>query len=188
MRIGDMGFLSYPSKFSRLWFRPCRVLDVHPDLEGSVRTVTVGFRPRRGPAAKAGEDYIPTTLESMLVPVQRVTIMLPVEEQSPGRDVEKAREPVGPQRAVAGMDEPEEGMHGEVDLCAAASAVAEALEVAAAAERDMEEALPQHATLRHSSRLRSHSAGAILRYHGGKAPADILAEARRGASSWESVL
>ena len=59
MRIGDVGFLSYPSKFSRPWFRPCRVLDVHPDLEGSVRTVNMGFRPRRGPAAKAGGTTSP---------------------------------------------------------------------------------------------------------------------------------
>ena len=55
-RVGDLGFLSYPRKFSRPWFRPCRVLETHPDLEGSVRTVTVGFRPRRGAAAGAGKE------------------------------------------------------------------------------------------------------------------------------------
>ena len=36
VQIGDVCFLAYESKFSRPWFRHCRVVKVHPDLQGTV--------------------------------------------------------------------------------------------------------------------------------------------------------
>jgi hypothetical protein len=87
-RVGDIGFLVYPSKFGKPWYRPCRVVAVHPDLQGTVRTVTVAFRTRRGEAAKKSPELVPAPLETMLVPVQRVAIMLPVEEQGEVRSLE----------------------------------------------------------------------------------------------------
>ena len=80
-RVGDIGFLCYPSKLSRPWFRPCKVTQVHSDLQDSVRTVNVAFRPRRGAALEGGREIVPVPLETMLIPVQRLCIMLPVEEQ-----------------------------------------------------------------------------------------------------------
>ena len=79
-KVGDIGFLVYSSKFGKPWYRPCRVVAVHPDLQGTVRTITVALRPRQGAAAKKGPELVPAALETMLVPVQRVAIMLPVEE------------------------------------------------------------------------------------------------------------
>ena len=43
LKIGDVGFLLYTSKFSRPTWRACRVLALHPDRTGTVRTVTVGL-------------------------------------------------------------------------------------------------------------------------------------------------
>ena len=80
-RVGDIGLPCYPSKVSRPWFRPCKVSQVHPDLQGSVRTVTVAFRPRRGATLAGGREMVPVPLETMLIPVQTLCIMLPVEEQ-----------------------------------------------------------------------------------------------------------
>ena len=48
VQIGDVCFIAYESKFSRPWFRHCRVVKVHPDLQCTVRTVTVCFRPVGG--------------------------------------------------------------------------------------------------------------------------------------------
>ena len=80
-RVGDICFLVYPSKFGKPWYRPCRVVQVHPDLQGTVRTVTVAFRPRRGLAVRGGPGLVPVEPDTMLVPVQRLATMLPVEEQ-----------------------------------------------------------------------------------------------------------
>ena len=42
--VGDVGFLLYTSKFGKPTWRACRVLELHPDRTGAVRTVTVGLR------------------------------------------------------------------------------------------------------------------------------------------------
>ena len=81
MQIGDACFLAYKSKFSCPWFRHCRVVEVHPDLQGTVRTVTVCFRPRQGKALRAGTSYPRLPLEIMVVPVQRLIVILPREDQ-----------------------------------------------------------------------------------------------------------
>ena len=87
LRPGDVGFLCYPSKFGKPWFRPCRVLEAHPDLMGTVRTVTVGFRTRRGASGKVRGDYSPAPLETMVIPVQRMSVMLPAEDQQGSEEV-----------------------------------------------------------------------------------------------------
>ena len=54
---------------------------MHPDLKGTVRTVTVCFRQRRGKALKTDSSYPTLTPETMVVPVQRLGVMLPREKQ-----------------------------------------------------------------------------------------------------------
>ena len=81
MQIGDLCFLAYESKFSSPWFRHCRVAKVHPDLQGTVRTVTVCFRPMRGKALRAGTSYPRFLPETMVVHVERLVVMLPREDQ-----------------------------------------------------------------------------------------------------------
>ena len=131
VRVGDPGFLSYPSKFSRPWFRPCRVLKVHPDLK--VRTVTVSFRQRRGTAAGTGKEYVPTRLKTMVISVQRLAIMLPVEEQTEHEEMEKAQ---GAAR-IAGQEvqlaSPDRMNPGEEEFQLVAAEVLKAVEAAATA-------------------------------------------------------
>ena len=77
---GDIVLLQYVSKVAKPVYRYGRVLSVQPDRHGVVRSVTVGTRSRRGKEEK-GEEYKPRKLDRQLVPVQRLVMLLPVEEQ-----------------------------------------------------------------------------------------------------------
>ena len=46
LRVGDVGHLKFPNKMGKPEWKICRVLQVHPDEKGVVRTVTVELRPR----------------------------------------------------------------------------------------------------------------------------------------------
>ena len=77
--VGDLGHLLYTSKFGKPTWRPCRVLEVHPDRQGIVRTVTVGLRRR------STSDGMPslqsTTLAELVVGVQRLAVVFTKKEQ-----------------------------------------------------------------------------------------------------------
>ena len=77
---GDIVHLKYSKKFGDEKYRLARVLAIHPDLHGVVRTVTVGVRDRRG---KKNEqwDQCGSKLAELVVGVQRLVVVLPVEEQ-----------------------------------------------------------------------------------------------------------
>jgi hypothetical protein len=95
VKVGDIGFLLYTSKFGSPTWRPCRVLRVSPDRDGLVRTVTVGLRarlPGDGPAA----ELRPRPLVEMEIGVQRLAITQPAAEQvASGQGVEVARSAAG---------------------------------------------------------------------------------------------
>ena len=57
-----------------------RVLEVFPDAHGLVRDVTVGTRSRRG-RPENSREYKSRPLDEQRVPVQRLTVLLPLEEQ-----------------------------------------------------------------------------------------------------------
>ena len=166
-KVGDIGFLVYPSKFGKPWYRPCRVVAVHPDLQGTVRTVTVAFRPRRGAAAKKGPKLVPAALETMLVPVQRVAIMLPVEEQGDVRSLEQVG-PAGQAQPTVptdqGLQSREDNRKQELVLDQARQAVG-ILEEEARLERHLEEeGAGSQVRPRRSARLQAR-AGALLVLH-----------------------
>ena len=81
VQVGDIVLLQYVSKVAAPTYRYGRVLSVEPDSHGVVRSVTVGTRSRRGKEEKSG-DYQPRHLDRQLVPVQRLVMLLPVEEQA----------------------------------------------------------------------------------------------------------
>ena len=71
LRVGDVCLLKYASRFSRPAYRLCRVTEVLPDDEGTVRSCKVQMRPRR-----QGEDseptYKPKEPSTIVVGVQRL--------------------------------------------------------------------------------------------------------------------
>jgi hypothetical protein len=91
VKVGDVGFLLYTSKFSKPSWRACKVLHTHPDKHGVVRTVTVGLR--RKSSGEGREQYRPRSLAEMVIGVQRLAITVPAmhlpragegAEQGPG--------------------------------------------------------------------------------------------------------
>ena len=73
--------LRYISKVAAPTFRYGKVLAVHPDNHGAVRDVTVGTRSRRG-RKETSHSYYSRPLDQQRVPVQRLVMLLPLEEQS----------------------------------------------------------------------------------------------------------
>ena len=60
-------------------YRLARVMDVHPDVPGVVRSVTVGTRNLKK-AAKERPQVCKSGLVQQVVPVQRLVIVLPANE------------------------------------------------------------------------------------------------------------
>ena len=79
--VGDIVLLRYVSKVAAPTFRYGKVLAVHPDNHGVVRDVTVGTRSRRG-RKETPRSYHSRPLDQQRVPVQRLVMLLPLEEQS----------------------------------------------------------------------------------------------------------
>ena len=80
VKVGDVGHILYKNSLGKSAFRLCRVLSTSPDAHGVVRTCTVGFRPRH--VAERGQRYVPKEPVSMIIGVQRFSVLLPVELQS----------------------------------------------------------------------------------------------------------
>ena len=78
LSVGDIVMMVYEGNLNDD-YRLAKILEVHPDEEGRVRTVTVGFR-RRCKKEK-GEQYKskPLTMEQMAV--QKLCLLVPVDEK-----------------------------------------------------------------------------------------------------------
>ena len=80
LSLGDIVLLQYAVKHGKDRYRLARVLDLHPDAHGVVRTVSVGVRSnRRG--AREPREVNRAGLELMVTPVQRLVLVLPAVEQ-----------------------------------------------------------------------------------------------------------
>ena len=77
LRPGDIVSILYDKKIGKGEFKMGRVLSVHPDSHGTVRTVTVGMR-GKDPAG----PYVPKALTELKLGLQSVAVICPVEEQS----------------------------------------------------------------------------------------------------------
>ena len=72
--------INYDRKLKKPEYKLARVLAVHPDSHGLVRTVTVGYR--RSGAKEKSLPYVVKQLEQMKIGVQRLAVVCPIEEQS----------------------------------------------------------------------------------------------------------
>ena len=79
-QVGDVCQLSYKAKYGPASFKLCRVVEVHPDEGGVVRTVEVALWRKDG-REDGRSVYSPKPLQVMTVGVQRLAMMVPVEEQ-----------------------------------------------------------------------------------------------------------
>ena len=80
MQVGDIALLRYSAKYNAPSYRLCRVVGVKTGEDGHVRSCEVALRPRR-----KGEDqearYQCKKLTTLTVGVQRIAVILPMEEQ-----------------------------------------------------------------------------------------------------------
>ena len=80
VKVGDVGYIVHTSKYGKPSWQACRVLQVHPDRVGTVRTVTIGVR--RRDAQKDGKlQYHPKPLSELVVGVRRVAVTMPLALQ-----------------------------------------------------------------------------------------------------------
>ena len=94
VKEGDIALLKYSSKFSAPAFRLCRITATKEDEEGLVRSCEVKMRPRRsGESGQATYKY--RRPEPLTVGVQRLAVILPIEEQN-----ESTGEPSGANGAL----------------------------------------------------------------------------------------
>ena len=79
MQEGDVVLLQYESKVSKGRYRLARIVKVHPDRSGVVRTVTVQLRPKL--AKEKATPYKAKKMTEFPVAVQRLVVIVPREEQ-----------------------------------------------------------------------------------------------------------
>ena len=131
VQLGDIVLVRYAAKYGRDGFGLARIVDLHPDRHGVVRTVTVWLRNRRQagrePAETCGRGVV-----KLVTPVQRLVTILPAEDQPQelidglrvgpvveegrgdgGQEVE-ARAPELEVEPEVGMGSPNLGSQGEV--------------------------------------------------------------------------
>jgi len=77
--VNDIVLVMYDRKIGKADYRLARILEVHPDDHGIVRTVTVGMR--RRDRREAGLPYQPKPLEKLKLGVQRLAVVCPAEVQ-----------------------------------------------------------------------------------------------------------
>ena len=83
IEIGDIVLLKYDKHLGKDKYRLAKVLEVHPDNHGHVRTVTIGIRDlRKARSEQPQQATAPQT--QMTVAVQRLVVLLPVNETWPG--------------------------------------------------------------------------------------------------------
>ena len=80
LRVGDIVLLKYSQKLAKPGYRYGRVVEVSPDQHGVVRTVEVATRSRR--FKESPREYSPVPLDRQRVPVQRLVLLLPAEDQA----------------------------------------------------------------------------------------------------------
>ena len=81
MCVGDIVLIEYKSKSFPGTYRLGRVKEVIVDADGLVRTCTVVYKLIKSSSATLRNIHKDITTKELRVPVQRLIIILPVEEQ-----------------------------------------------------------------------------------------------------------
>ena len=81
MTVGDVVLIMYTSKSSPGTYRLGRVLSVELDDDDLVRTCTVSYKIVKPSKRNARDVFRYATSKEVRVPVQRLILILPVEEQ-----------------------------------------------------------------------------------------------------------
>ena len=87
VRQGDVVLIYYDKKYTKGTYRLARVIKTHPGEDGVVRTVTVGYRQRnaREKVDKSSPNFMKNKpLTELRLGVQRLVVVLPMEEQEEG--------------------------------------------------------------------------------------------------------
>ena len=80
--VGDIVLVRYPNRAGRDGFRLGRVVKLHPDPHGVVRTVTLWLRNRVAGARERPQEC-GAGVTPLVAPVQRTIMILPAQEQPP---------------------------------------------------------------------------------------------------------
>ena len=104
LQVGDIVLVRYVSKFGRDAFRLARIVRVHPDKHGAVRTVTVWLR-NRAKAPRERAEACRQGVTELKTPVQRLVLILPAEDQ-PMEVLDKLRSEAGADQAVVSPSSP----------------------------------------------------------------------------------
>ena len=102
---GDIVLIQYKTKVTTVW-KLGRVSEVFPDKHGVVRTCEVVFRPKH-----RGEKLLPyksKSVYSLRIAVQRLCVLLPVEEQGEPDIVDGGQVAADAQDVLAEKDSPEQ--------------------------------------------------------------------------------
>ena len=84
LKVNDIVLVLYDRKLGKGVYKLGRVMSVHPDDLGVVRTLTVGMQGKdKGVGALT---YVPKALDEHRLGVQRVAVICPVEEQDLGAE------------------------------------------------------------------------------------------------------
>ena len=86
--MGDLGHIQYKHKVGSSTWQVTRVIAIKPSLDGVVRTITVGFRPRH--MMDKAKKYCFKPQDTMEIGVQCFAVLLPIKEQ--GEDMEGAED------------------------------------------------------------------------------------------------
>ena len=83
LAVGDVVLVLYDSKMVAGDYRLARIVEVHPDPHGVIRTVTVAYQPRdsRERVSKKPPYLKNKELVHLRLGVQRICVIQPVEEQ-----------------------------------------------------------------------------------------------------------
>ena len=77
LRVGDVCLLKYDGKI-RGTYRLCRITEIYPDDHGVVRTLMIAYRPKK---KETSLPYVPRTLDTMVVGVQRLVLIQAEEDK-----------------------------------------------------------------------------------------------------------
>ena len=80
MQAHDIVMLRYDSKYGQDRYRLARVVETYPDVHGTVRSVKIAVRDRRG-LSREPPEACRTLRDHMQVGIQRLVVLLPAEEQ-----------------------------------------------------------------------------------------------------------